>query len=221
MENFPGGVLSKEASIGVTRILGNRLVAVDVSAGTVIWTRDSNAYPLATTARYVIVLICEPRLELAVLDIRTGAEAAKISEQQLPPAFASFEDRPQSVEVEARDTDPGIMLEWSVEAQYSGGAAPRQLDVAAKKTSGSLSIDVSTRRAMTGNDPLPSHESEGITASEKSSQENRRYDLKVCKIADGRQIVLLEAFRNKDHDKLWDVELAEVKETPSPRPLRK
>ena len=232
MPSFVGGVMTGDERLGFLQVGGERLVAVDLRTGTVLWHKESTARPVAATANFVFLL--DTRAvppSLTVLDAAEGRQRAVVSDTGMPAWASAAASRPESTGFCARDAEQGLTLDWWSEYRYTGGAAPRIQDQAShgrEVAAGRIEVDLITGAAQSRPlsedvEPLTRDEREqGFDSPPKPGEVARArtrygdYVLRTVPAGAGALAVKLEARKRSGKEMLWEATLGSVARSAPP-----
>lgn len=168
MPAFVGGVMAEDEQLGFVQVGGERLTAVDLASGEVLWQRKSTARPVAATLNFLVAVDTSAGAPcLLVLGANDGGQRAVVTDSGMPDWAASVVLRPGASEFAARENARGLELDWRLEYRYRGGAAPRRRDQAAHaqdSASGRVVIELATGSAESASMPVPAQRPVGAAA---------------------------------------------------------
>ncbi len=232
MDSFPGGVLSRDAKIGVALVAGFRLVALDLASGELLWSKDSKRLPVAASHNYLILLDSKSTEVLQVCCIRTGQSVHSVDAALLPAELTGLSGRMDGADFSLTEFSDRLEVSWRIQPRYYGGAAQQTMPIDQDPVFGGLTIDlksglsVSRHAQQTRTEALPS---ENVNASTvrtldgevaRNSDGSNEYILRIVSGQDGNEVVKIDAFRSSDQKKLWESELADIGPPSNPAPLR-
>ena len=149
---FPEGVASPEGDVAFIERRSGGISAIDLRSGSDLWTSDVSGRPVLVTGNR---LIAEDRaqshdnaLQFIVLDLtRQGATVGQLGPIVLPD-WVAVADPDQRFEYDAWAEHGSLVIDWSAESHYAGGAPPPPSVIADAQRSGGgrVRIDLETGR---------------------------------------------------------------------------
>ena len=234
METFPGGVLSSDASIGVTRIITNdaEIVSIDLKTGMVRWRQTSTGIPVAATDNLLVVLETTPAVSLTILDLASGKQHFNFQNTNLPAWVADIVTQPEFMIFTAAQKGDALIVNWTVDSKYVGGAAPTKALEKEERRTGGVRIDLGSGNSESIQADEPAELSDPETSTlepyhpligevSRKRVGDRQYVLRTEPNQSGRESIKLDALDGKGETTLWETTLGEIEQTNKPGPLRK
>ena len=149
---FPEGVASADSDVAFIERRSGGISAIDLRSGVDLWTTDVAGRPvLAIDDRLIVEDRTESHdnvLQFVVLDLtRRGATDRQLDPIVLPD-WVSVADPDQRFDYEAWAENRSLVIDWSAESHYAGGAAPPPSVIAEAQRSGGgrVRVDLETGR---------------------------------------------------------------------------
>ena len=144
-QRFPRGVADPSIDRAFLQDRAGRLVAIDLSGGRTLWRSPAAMEPLlARHDRVVAARRTRPTaLEIVVLAAADGREMIASPPIALPPWA---QDDGTTLTLKADATNGAVVVRWTLDARYRGGAAPSAaiLEHARKHSSGAVQMNLFT-----------------------------------------------------------------------------
>jgi hypothetical protein len=144
-QRFPRGVADPSIDRAFLQDRAGRLVAIDLSSGRTLWRSPAAMEPLlARHDRVVAARRTRPTaLEIVVLAAADGREMIASPPIALPPWA---QDDGTTLTLKADATNGAVVVRWTLDALYRGGAAPSAaiLEHARKHSSGAVQMNLFT-----------------------------------------------------------------------------
>jgi outer membrane protein assembly factor BamB len=228
---FPRGVADPGAARAFVADHAGTVLALDLAAGEVRWRAGPGLRPVSVVGDVVVAARVAGRnqLELVMLDAADGRELRASEPLALPDwAQVSLHDTPDYA-LRADAEGGNVVLRWSAQARYRGGAPPGAMVQAAaeRQAAGAARVDVSSGAI----EPLPEPAGAAVRAEapaapspdpdvlEQTDIGGTRYQLAVRDAAGGRVRTLIRAVDRATGHTLWETVIDEVPKA-RPRPPR-
>jgi hypothetical protein len=144
-EAFPGGVRDADSVRGFIATGEDRVSAVRLSDGALLWKREAVGQPIAASSVYLVTLDRNHgALAVRILYAASGTEVKHVTGLGLPEWVARDFNRRDALHVNAELIADGLRLDWSARKPYRGGAAPSASisAIARVEAAGSVFIDL-------------------------------------------------------------------------------
>lgn len=148
---FPRGVADPQGRAGYLANTAGGIDAVDLQAGTLLWSSDAGARPLLAfdDRLAAIAAVKSPRnaFRVVMLDSRSGRVLLTADPFELPE-WVTAGAGGGSLRIRAELRGETLRVTWSAQARYRGGAnpPPHVLRQASKDAAGAVRIDLRTGR---------------------------------------------------------------------------
>jgi hypothetical protein len=228
---FPRGVADPGAARAFVNDRTGTVLALDLATGEVRWRAGTALRPLSVVDDVLVAArVAGPnQVEPVMLDAGDGRELRAAEPLALPDwAQASLHDTPDYA-LRAEAEGGSVVLRWSAQARYRGGAPPSAMVQAAaeRQARGAARVDVRSGAV----EPLPepadaaAHpEAPAAPASDPDVLEQAdiggtRYQLVVRDAGEGRVLTLIRAVDRATGQAVWETPIDEAPR-PRPRPPR-
>lgn len=227
---FLRGVADADAARAFVSDRAGTVLALDLATGGVRWRAGPGLRPLSVVGDVVVAarVAGRNRLELVMLDAGDGHELRTSEPLALPDwAQPSLHDTPDYA-LRADAEGGSVVLRWSAQARYRGGAPPSAMVQAAteRQARGAARVDVASgaveplREAAAGaGADAPAPPSPDPEVLEQADFGGTRYQLVVRDTAEGRVRTLIRAMDRASRRALWETVIDEAPK-PRPRPPR-
>jgi hypothetical protein len=228
---FPRGVAAPGAARAFVHDRAGAVLALDLATGEVRWRAGTALRPLSVVGDVVVAARVAGRnaIELVMLDAGDGRELRASEPLALPDwAQASLDDTPDYT-LRAEAEGGTVVLRWSAQARYRGGAPPSATVQAAaeRQARGAARVDVGSGAV----EPLPEPAAAAVHADapaapasdpevlEQTDIGGTRYQLVVRDGAGERVRTLIRAVDRATGRTLWETVIDEAPRS-RPRPPR-
>jgi outer membrane protein assembly factor BamB len=158
---FPDGVASPDGEVAFIERRDGGISTIDLRSGHDLWSTDVPGKPVLVVDDR---LIAENRsqsqgnlLQFVILDLtRQGAIERQLDPIVLPD-WVSVADPDQRFEYDVRVEDGSLLIEWTAESHYAGGAPPPPsvMSEAQRRGDGRVRVDLHSGRVQTDVTPPP------------------------------------------------------------------
>lgn len=148
---FPRGVADPQGRAGYVANTAGGIDALDLQAGTLLWSSDARARPLLAFDGRLAALAAEKgtrnAFRVVVLDTHVGRASFTADPFELPE-WVKAGAGGESLRIRAELHGETLRLTWSAQARYQGGAnpPPHVLRQAERDAAGAVRIDLRTGR---------------------------------------------------------------------------
>ena len=228
---FPRGVADPGADRAFVHDRAGTVLALDLATGEVRWRAGTALRPLSVVGEVVVAARVASRnaIELVMLDAGDGRELRASEPLALPDwAQASLDDTPDYA-LRAEAEGGAVVLRWSAQARYRGGAPPSAMVQAAaeRQAQGAARVDVGSGAV----EPLPEPAAAAVHADAPAAPASdpevlkqadiggTRYQLVVRDGAGERVRTLIRAVDRATGRTVWETVIDEAPRS-RPRPPR-
>ncbi|NJM29581.1 MAG: PQQ-binding-like beta-propeller repeat protein [Rhizobiales bacterium] len=148
-EAFPGGVRDPEGRRGFVTIAPNRVAAVDLADGKLLWMKDEAGQPIGATGEQLITIgHGKDGPVIRIIDAASGGESKKIADPGLPDWAGREALAGEALHIDATIENGELRLAWKGGQPYRGGAAPTNGIIAESVagTAGGVFVDLASGR---------------------------------------------------------------------------
>ncbi|HEU4396683.1 MAG TPA: PQQ-binding-like beta-propeller repeat protein [Actinomycetota bacterium] len=229
-KRFPRGVADPGAARAFVRDRAGTVLALDLATGEVLWRAGPGLRPLSVVGDMVVAARIARRnaIELVMLDAEDGRELRASEPLTLPDwAPASLDDTPDYA-LRTEEEGRTVVLRWTAQARYRGGAPPSPTVQAAaeREASGAARVDVDSGAVEPLPEPAVAPGPAGEPAApsgpdvlEQADIGGTRFQLVVRDGAEGSVQTLIRAVDRGSGRTMWETVIDEAPRR-RPRPPR-